>query len=168
MKDKIYIGIDPAFRQRGFAIAILDEDNTLNFKVFKNGFNSFFRWVLDDLPENAIIGVENSNLQNDTFNMAGSRPVLAKRSRDVGKNQAVSQMTVDLLQEYLSPAAVYDISPKQKGAKIVNPVLFKAILQSAGIKEVYNYKGLKSEQDKRDAVQILLKTRALYLLRTKK
>jgi len=60
------IGIDPAFRQSGFAICILDlTEKTANFKVFKNGFNDFFFWEKFEAPDTCFWAVENSNLQAD-------------------------------------------------------------------------------------------------------
>ena len=50
-KPKIYIGIDPAFRKKGFAMAIIDTtDNTVNFKTFRNGFLDFMGWMISDKP----------------------------------------------------------------------------------------------------------------------
>jgi len=37
----IYIGIDPAFRQNGFAVCIIDERREVGFKIFKDGFLNF-------------------------------------------------------------------------------------------------------------------------------
>ena len=153
-----FVGIDPAFRASGFAIAIEDGAGELSFKIFKNGFEGFFFWLLNDRPDNCFIGVENSNLQNSTFNgnnPAWSRAELAKRSRDVGKNQAVSQMVVDLCRTILGPERVAEFSPAQKGKKITSLKLFEAILREKRYKGVYNYKGQKGEQDKRDAFKIL-------------
>jgi hypothetical protein len=150
-----FVGIDPAFRASGFAIAIEDGAGELSFKIFKNGFEGFFFWLLNDRPDNCFIGVENSNLQNSTFITSGTRAELAKRSRDVGKNQAVSQMVVDLCRTIIGPERVAEFSPAQKGKKITSLKLFEAILREKRYKGVYNYKGQKLEQDKRDAFKIL-------------
>ena len=40
-----FIGIDPAFRKSGFAVAIIDEVKELRFKVFNNGFLDFMKWI---------------------------------------------------------------------------------------------------------------------------
>jgi hypothetical protein len=158
MKNKTlptFIGIDPAFRKAGFAIAIEDSSKELNFKLFKNGFEDFFFFMLHDAPPNCFIGVENSNLQNVTFNpKAGPR-----QHRSVGKNMAVSQMTVDFCRTLLGEDRVFEFSPKEKGAKITNLKIFSAWLHSQKYKRVDNYKGNKSEQDKRDAFQILQLTK---------
>lgn len=78
----IYIGIDPAFRDSGFTIAIIDtEDMTMNFKTFKNGFFDFIGWFLHESPESAVVGVENSNLQDTTFkgNLANIKAFLRQK-----------------------------------------------------------------------------------------
>ena len=59
-KYNLFIGIDPAFRDNGFAMAIIDKtDNTVLFKMFKNGFLDFCSWFLHDSPADALICVEN-------------------------------------------------------------------------------------------------------------
>lgn len=158
MKNKIgptFIGIDPAFRRAGFAIAIEDSSRELNFKVFKNGFEDFFFFMLHDAPPNCFVGVENSNLQNVTFNPKAG----PKQHRSVGKNMAVSQMTVDFCRTLLGEDRVFEFSPKEKGAKIINIKFFSSLLQSQKYKRVDNYKGNKTEQDKRDAWAILQLTK---------
>ena len=117
-RPTIFIGIDPAFRKDGFAMCVIDTtDNTVSFKVFKNGLLDFLSWLFYDAPDpiQCVFCVENSNLQDDTFDMRGSKPVVAKKSRSVGKNQAVSQCVVDVLQ--VRNFNVVNISPKAKGKK---------------------------------------------------
>ena len=113
-KPRIKIGCDPAFRNNGFAVCICDENREVRFIVFKK-FLHFISWVQNDCPSDAIICIENSYLQNYTFNMTGTRSLLAKRSRDVGKNQAVSEIAFQLFTEYCYK--VKNLSPKQKGKK---------------------------------------------------
>ena len=115
---KIYIGIDPAFREKGFCLCCIDtSDNSVSFRTFKNGYNDFCWWLINDAPDKSdcIICVENSNLQNETIALTGSKMVIARKSRNVGKNQAVSQNTVDILRVY--GYLVVDLSPREKGAK---------------------------------------------------
>jgi len=157
MTNTIYIGIDPAFRTNGFAICIIDEEDTVSFKNFRNGFREFIRWVMDDAPTNAKYCVENSNLQNSTFDMRGSKGVVAKVSRSVGKNQAISQLVVDLLEEYFGERNVYNIRPKEKGKKITDLALFDAYVESNGHEgKMYGYKRLKKQQDERDAYKLAI------------
>jgi len=142
------IGIDPAFRDSGFAICVLDTiEKTGRFIVFKNGFMDFLGWVFYDAPakdENVIFIIENSNLQ-ETFFVKELR-----YAESVGKNKAASQFTCDLLSQWYGKDKVFPISPKQKGAKIVDLKIFDAIVRQDGYK-LSNYKGLANEQDKRDA-----------------
>ncbi len=157
--SKIYIGVDPSFRKAGFAVAIIDEDNTVAFRVFKNGFAEFIEWCFDaPNVENSFICVENSNLQNKTFDMRGNKHVLAKKSRDVGKNQAASQYTFDLCRKIWKGHA-FEVSPKEKGGKW-DDQRFRQVAHSEG-HTLLNYKGNKNEQDKRDAYQIALISKRL-------
>ena len=145
----LYIGVDPAFRKNGFALCIIDtSDKTARFKMFKNGFIDFASWFLFDAPERAIFCVENSNLQNKTFVMAGSKAVIADRSRKVGKNQAISQNTVDLLR---TKYKVVDCSPREKGKKW-NAALYKLIMKQ----EKHITTKDASNQDERDSYQLAL------------
>lgn len=163
MKNKTlptFIGIDPAFRKAGFAIAIEDSSRELSFKVFKNGFEEFFYFMLHDAPELCIVGVENSNLQKVTFNpKAGPR-----QHRSVGKNMAVSQMTVDFCRTLLGEDKVFEFSPREKGAKIVDLKYFSSLLRFEKYERVDNYNNRKGEQDKRDAWAILQLTKKRWRL----
>jgi len=162
LKLKQVIGIDPSFREKGFAVCVIGGGEAV-FKVFK-GFIDFVEWInlykksndyFDGLYLNISICIENSNLTNATFDKRGSKPVIAKISRDAGKNQAISQITVDYCC-LLFPNAVTELSPLQKGAKVENDTIFRAIANDAGI-ELTNYKGQVGEQDKRDAFMLALK-----------
>lgn len=136
-RNRIRVGIDPAFRKNGFAICIVDETNSAYFKIFKT-FLDFFGWAIHERPDNAIWIVENSNLQNNCWQ---------KNAMAVGKNQAASQLTVDLLKSL--KCEVYDISPREKG-KVWNAIIFKNM--------VYTRKNLlinfKNTEDERCAYQL--------------
>jgi hypothetical protein len=110
------IGIDPAFRAQG--------------KMFKS-FLDFLRWLTTpgEAPERAIVGIENSNLQNVTFDMKGTKGMVAKISRNVGANQAASQYTVDACKWHYGDKYVFEVSPKQKGAKWTQ-AMFRAVAKS--------------------------------------
>ena len=147
--SRIKIGCDPAFRNNGFAVCICDEDREIRFIMFKK-FLHFISWVQNDCPKDAIVCIENSYLQNKTFDMSGSRPLLAKKSRDVGKNQAVSEIAFQLFTEYCFK--VRNMSPKQKGKKWESKEpLIKSFISS------YNLKMPKKtlNQDERDAFKML-------------
>jgi hypothetical protein len=145
----VVIGIDPAIRKNGFALCFYDTINkTVDFEIMD--FIDFIIYIMDNDTLIYKFCVENSNLQNLSFDMKGNKGVLARKSRNVGMNQAVSQLTCDLLKR--RGFEVVEISPKQKGAKLEHET-FKALTMNM---KVANYKGLKGEQDKRDAFKIAL------------
>lgn len=149
MSNKIFIGIDPAFRKDGFCICIIDKsDNTILFKTFKDGFLGFCSWFLHDGPKTAIICVENSNLQDVNFDMRGNKKVISRKGRNVGKNQAISQCVVDLCK---TKYKVIDLSPRQKGRKWNNE-FFKIELN----KNKHQLNKKTSSQDERDAYKLAL------------
>ncbi len=151
-KYRYYIGIDPAFRINGFAMAIIDkETKTVVYSQFKAGFIDFSRWVIQNnqMKDKALICVENSNLMNKTFDMRGTKLVIARKSRDVGKNQAISQNVVDLCQSL--GFSVIEMSPKGKGNKWKHSTL-EMVLKDEGLKPEVN----KTNQDKRDAAKLAL------------
>jgi hypothetical protein len=149
----IRIGIDPAFRIDGFGIAIFDSsDRTMSFKMFAD-FIEFFEWLNnEDSPKVAKCVIENSNLQNATFDKRGSKEIISRKSRNVGANQAVSQLTVIACRKKYGKGNVLEISPKRKGAKL-NEVLFSNMLKTMGIKSEKK----KHNQDNRDAGKMALR-----------
>jgi hypothetical protein len=149
IRHKLYIGIDPAFRANGFAICIIDtSDKSARFVTFKDGFLGFVSWFLNDSPSEAIICIENSNLQKSTFDMRGNKKEVARKSRNVGINQAVSQCTVDLCK---TKYKVIDCSPKQKGGKW-NKATFNIVLSQKKHTTIKK----TSNQDERDAYKLAL------------
>ena len=147
------VGLDPSARKDGFAICIIDEDKTVAFKTFKQYVN-FIDWVLYSLPLNAVYSIENSNKQNKTFNAGKmSRLVLERRSRDVGKNQFASQLAYNLLVRDVGESNVFNISPKEKGAKWKDSHGTKVMLAAArSIGVRLNKK--RFSQDEKDAFKM--------------
>lgn len=162
----IQIGVDPAFRKNGFAICIIDEDKDVRSIRFKT-FLDFLSWLWTDgeAPAKAVVVVENSNLQKSTFDMKGSKAEVARKSRNVGKNQAISQATVDAFRAKYGDHLVFGISPKQKGRKMTKDQFF-AMLKY----EKHNYLLTKRtiSQDEIDAYQLALKGKGLYMMRAAK
>lgn len=152
----IVIGIDPAFRKKGFAACILDETGEAEGKMF-SGLLEFIEWVESrEWPcETVIVGVENSNMQNTTFDMSGTKAEVARRSRNAGANQAASQYTVDYCRHFFGREYVFEISPKQKGKKWT-AAIFKQVARQEG----HRLAG-KFNQDQRDAYQIALHAKKL-------
>lgn len=147
MIETTFIGVDPALRKDGFWVCIICRvENTATFKSCEH-LGHFVRLLVDLEPRGVI--VENSNLQKKMFNeMAGMGGAL-----DVGKNMGVSQAATDIAREFsqIEPG----ISPKQKGAKVTNEAVFRGILRANNLTPI-NYKGNKTEQDKRDALMLAL------------
>jgi hypothetical protein len=154
----LYVGVDPAFRENGFYVCVLN-DNIADFQKMKT-FIDFVEFI-DKIADNnleAFICIENSNETNHTFisPKIRSAPAREKISRDVGKNQAVSQMSVDYA-KYRLTIGVYSVSPAEKGTKWDNRTMQFSLKESGYT--VQNYKGLKGEQDKRDAYKLALRAR---------
>tara|TARA_R100000655_G_scaffold23948_1_gene48103 strand:+ start:1192 stop:1674 length:483 start_codon:yes stop_codon:yes gene_type:complete len=146
-----FIGVDPAFRAGGFSICIIDKaKKSVNFKTFKNGFLGFCNWFLNDAPKvgNVLFCVENSNLTRATFDTRGNTLIVARKSRNVGKNQAISQNTADLIR---SKYPLIDLSPAQKGRKWTAEQ-FKRVADSEG----HTIEKKRTNQDERDAYKLAL------------
>lgn len=149
----IFIGVDPAYRKNGFYICSIN-NKTVSFSRMSS-FIDYVRFI-DELKEtnvDCIVCIENSNETNHTFvgRTVTGKQAREKISRDVGKNQAVSQMAVDYAKHRLDDS-VYSVSPALKGIKI-NDQIMRASLKALGLASE-NYKGLVSEQDKRDAYKL--------------
>jgi hypothetical protein len=104
------------------------------------------------------IAIENSNETNHTFIAPSIRKPAAREkiSRDVGKNQAISQMAVDYAL-YKLKINVFSISPAEKGVKLSNAYIEAMFRQYNQI--VTNYKGKEGEQDKRDAYKLAMQAK---------
>lgn len=156
-----YIGVDPAYREGGFYVCEIRGAIVAFYKM--KGFIDFVKYV-DELAENTVevtICIENSNETNHTFISPTVRSPAAREkiSRDVGKNQAISQMSVDYC-NYMIGQGIYSVSPADKGMKW-SDLITKAEAKNHGL-ELFNYKGLKSEQDKRDAFKLALRAKFEY------
>jgi hypothetical protein len=153
-----YIGVDPAYRDGGFWACEIRGAIVAFYKM--KSFIEFVKYI-DELAEKTIdasICIENSNETNHTFISPTVRSAAAREkiSRDVGKNQAISQMSVDYCQ-YMLGSGVYSVSPAEKGMKWSDKIT-RAEAKNHGL-ELFNYKGLKSEQDKRDAFKLALRAK---------
>jgi hypothetical protein len=150
VRNYYIIGIDPAFREDGFAICIEAPDEDVSFKSFKS-FEAFIYWILgDSSPSRAMVCVENSNLQTTYFpkysRSEQSFRAELRKAMDAGKNQAVSEITVGLCSFKYGKANVLGLSPKEKGGKL-SPSIVKGLLPKT-------FKGRLS-QDKCDAWKML-------------
>jgi hypothetical protein len=117
--NTIIIGLDPAFREGGFGAAII-EQGIVTFGNIKN-FADFLNYcdAAASVYPRALWCVENSNLDDTTYQYlrGGNTRTLMAKSRDVGKNQAISQVVCDYLVKKFGAQRVTAISPRQKGAK---------------------------------------------------
>jgi hypothetical protein len=155
-----FIGVDPAFRNNGFYVCSIIEQK-VEFIPIKT-FIDFVSFV-DALHESGVeiyMCIENSNETNYTFVSPKLKKasLREKVSRDVGKNQAVSQMSVDYAKHRIKYGYIYSVSPAQKGMKWSDFETRNTMISLNH--EVLNYKGINSEQDKRDAYKLAL--RAVY------
>jgi hypothetical protein len=114
--NTVIIGLDPAFREGGFGAATI-ENGVVMFGNIKN-FADFLEFC-DIAPGGVLWCVENSNLEDTTYQYlrGGNTRTLMAKSRDVGKNQAISQVVCDYLVKKFGAERVTAISPRQKGAK---------------------------------------------------
>ncbi len=158
----IYVGVDPAFRKNGFWAAILDGNaKQMTFKAFD--LLTWHDWLRsDEAPAVCFVMVENSNLQNLTFNrhLTGSLSEKFRKSRNVGANQAVSELAYQSALRRYGPRFAFEISPEAKGQKIVDQRVFEGLMRSEGI-ELPPGEFVKKEaaQDKRDAAKLALMMR---------
>jgi hypothetical protein len=153
-----YIGVDPAYRKDGFYICIILNDMVIFKKIID--FIDYVKYI-DLVVESGLdtaIAIENSNETNHTFIAPSIRKPAAREkiSRDVGKNQAISQMAVDYAL-YKLKINVFSISPAEKGVKLSNAYIEAMFRQYNQI--VTNYKGKEGEQDKRDAYKLAMQAK---------
>jgi hypothetical protein len=154
-----YIGVDPAYRKDGFYICIILNDMVIFKKIID--FIDYVKYI-DLVVESGLetaIAIENSNETNYTFIAPSIRKPAAREkiSRDVGKNQAISQMAVDYAL-YKLKNNVFSISPAEKGVKLSNAYIEAMFRQYNQI--VTNYKGKEGEQDKRDAYKLAMQAKS--------
>jgi hypothetical protein len=118
-KDTVIIGLDPAFREGGFGAATI-ENRVVTFGTIRD-FSHFLGWcdAVDIMNLDVLWCVENSNLDDTTYQYlrGGNTRTLMAKSRDVGKNQAISQVVCDYLVKKFGAERVTAIGPRQKGAK---------------------------------------------------
>lgn len=149
----IYIGVDPSFRKGGFWAAILDEENRMTFKPFD--LLTWHDWLRsDEAPAVCFVMIENSNLQNLTFNrhLTGNQAEKIKKSRNVGANQAISELAYQSAIRRYGPRFAFEISPEAKGQKIADVRMFEALMRSEGIELPAG----GTNQDQRDAAKLAL------------
>ncbi|HSF71125.1 MAG TPA: hypothetical protein VLA25_02450, partial [Methylotenera sp.] len=150
----VYIGVDPAFRSGGFWACILDmTDKTAAFKCFADVLE-YHDWLRSlEAPISCFVCVENSNLQNKTFAYAqkGERAEIMRKSRNIGANQAVSQLAFDSALRRYGKDRVFQVSPESKGGKWTEKQS-GCVLKSERLTVITN----GNNQDARDALKLAL------------
>jgi hypothetical protein len=119
----------------------------VDFLIHAQDYRSFY------LP---VVLVEDSSLQNVTFNSSINRAILSRMSRNVGMNQAASRIAYEWIKEQGCEA--YNISPEQKGKKWGKEIFMK-IFQNEGYKFEPNYKPAKISQDEIDCFTLALQAK---------
>ena len=136
------IGIDPAIRQNGLAVALITDGKAFCCRF--RDYNEFHKWTLG-MPFRTVSKVfipsikapflpvvEDSNLNNDTFRgKKSSRNKYGALSRDAGKNMAVSSLIVSALSDIPS-GLIHMVAPSNKGA-CYNEVFIRRVLKSEKI-----------------------------------
>lgn len=147
------IGIDPSFRENGMGICrmyIDEKDVKMTFVYVQNVIDAlgiFEKAAI--ITSDVVFVVENSNLQNVTFaKYKGSLHELQKISRNIGANQAVSQLIVDYLRA--KSCEVVEVAPDVKGRKWSQHEC-KAVAKEYGIDWPE-----RTSQDKRDAFKLAI------------
>lgn len=128
-------------------------DKVIIFKKYKR-FVDFIK----DVPtwndyHNPIILVEDSSLQNITFNSSINRAILSRMSRNVGMNQGASRIAYEWIKE--NGYNAFNISPEGKGRKWGKEVFLKVVEQER-LKFEPNFKPAKVNQDMIDAFFLAL------------
>lgn len=151
INDITFYGIDPSFRKGGFAVCSI-KNGLVSFQQC-----SFVDWLLKTVRRSesqdgrSFWCVENSNKQGVSFDKSGSPAVLSRKSRNVGMNQAASQLTFDLL-ERLDHEAV-EVSAKEKGRKwSMADFEYQLKARKHKLSEPVNGRGIS--QDRRDAYKL--------------
>ena len=153
---RTYIGVDPAIRLNGMAACFILPDKQVVFKRYKR-FVDFLIHAQDYrsfyLP---VVLVEDSSLQNVTFNSSINRSILSRMSRNVGMNQGASRIAYEWIK--LQGCEAYNISPEQKGKKWGKEIFMK-VFQNEGYKFEPNFKPAKISQDEIDCFTLALQAK---------
>ena len=149
------IGVDPALRLNGMAACFIEYDKTVVFKKYKR-FVDFLkdsvRWKL----LKPVVMVEDSSLQNITFNNSTNRAILSRLSRNVGMNQAASRIAYEWIKD--NGCEAYNISPEQKGKKWSKEMFLK-IFEREGYKFEPDFKPAKISQDEIDCFSLAIQAK---------
>ena len=152
---RTFIGVDPALRLNGMAACFIEYDKKVIFKKYKR-FVDFLkdsvRWKL----LNPVVMVEDSSLQNITFNNSTNRAILSRMSRNVGMNQGASRIAYEWIKD--NGCEAYNISPEQKGKKWSKEMFLK-IFEREGYTFEPDFKSAKISQDEIDCFSLAIQAK---------
>ena len=138
------------------AACFIMPDKVVRFKKYKR-FVDFLKnveaWVV---YENPVVMVEDSSLQNITFNNSTNRAILSRMSRNVGMNQGASRIAYEWIKD--NGCEAYNISPEQKGKKWSKEMFLK-IFEREGYKFEPNFKPAKISQDEIDCFSLAIQAK---------
>jgi hypothetical protein len=131
-------------------------DKQVVFKRYKR-FVDFLGDVMTWFDyDNMVVLVEDSSLQNVTFNKSINRAILSRMSRNAGMNQAASRIAYEWIKG--QDIEAYNISPEQKGKKWGKEIFMK-VFQNEGYKFEPNFKPAKISQDEIDCFTLALQAK---------
>ena len=138
------------------AACFIMPDKVVRFKKYKR-FVDFLKnveaWVV---YENPVVMVEDSSLQNITFNNSTNRAILSRMSRNVGMNQGASRIAYEWIKD--NGCEAYNISPEQKGKKW-SKIMFLKIFEREGYKFEPDFKIAKISQDEIDCFSLAIQAK---------
>ena len=138
------------------AACFIHPDKQVVFKRYKK-FVDFLGDVMTWFDyDNMVVLVEDSSLQNVTFNKSINRAILSRMSRNAGMNQAASRIAYEWIKG--QDIEAYNISPEQKGKKWGKEIFMK-VFQNEGYKFEPNFKPAKISQDEIDCFTLALQAK---------
>lgn len=147
------IGVDPALRIKGMAACFIKPSKEVEFKRYKRFLDFLKDSIFWKNLGNPVVMVEDSSLQNITFNNSTNRAILSRMSRNVGMNQGASRIAYEWIKD--NGCEVYNISPEQKGKKWSKEMFLK-IFEREGYTFQPDFKPAKISQDEIDAFFLAL------------
>ena len=147
------IGVDPALRLNGMAACFIMPNKVVKFKKYKRFLDFLKDSIFWKNLGNPVVMVEDSSLQNITFNNSINRAILSRMSRNVGMNQAASRIAYEWIKD--NGCEAYNISPEAKGKKF-NKDVFMKVVASERLKFEPDFKPAKISQDEIDAFFLAL------------
>lgn len=124
------------------------------YKRFVDFLDDAFHWHKD--YENPVVMVEDSSLQNITFNNSTNRAILSRMSRNVGMNQGASRIAYEWIKD--NGCEAYNISPEQKGKKWSKEMFLK-IFEREGYTFEPDFKPAKISQDEIDCFSLAIQAK---------